>query len=287
MPSWLRIAAHAAGYGRPGPPIVTPMPAPARRALDRLIRARRGEGPQLPAKDVPPPAPWSLERPMLEYWADRVRQSTRDSYVGVPLGKMPEDLRVYEHLLWLTRADTVIELGAYSGGSALWFRDRLRTFERYGHVRDPRVISIDVDIALAAETLGRVDPEFERDITIVAGDVTDPDLPARIAQLVRPGAHCLVVEDSAHVYQTTFAALKGFARFVPRDGFFVVEDGYVDVEGLKLGPEWNWDGPTGVLPAMHDWLQTPEGRQFEVRRDFELYGITSHPGGFLRRVSGS
>jgi cephalosporin hydroxylase len=222
---------------------------------------------------------------MLDYWADRVRQSTRDWYVGVPLGKMPEDLRVYEHLLWLTQTDTVIELGTYSGGSALWFRDRLRTFERYGHIREPSVISIDVEIDLANETLERVDPDYRRDITLVAGDVTDPALPGRIEQLVRPGATCLVVEDSAHVYETTMAALKGFARFVPRAGFFVVEDGYVDVEGLKLGPAWNWSGPSGVLPALHDWLQTPDGRQFEVQRDFELYGITSHPEGFLRRIA--
>ena len=41
--------------------------------------------------------------------------------------KFPEDLRVYEHLLWQTAPSTVIEVGVKDGGSALWFRDRLRT----------------------------------------------------------------------------------------------------------------------------------------------------------------
>jgi cephalosporin hydroxylase len=237
-----------------------------------------------PDEHIPPPARWSLHRPSIDYWADRVKQSTRDSYAGVPLGKFPEDLRVYEHILWLDAPDTIIEIGAYSGGSALWFRDRLRALEHYGRIRDPRVISIDVDVSLPTGTLTRVDPGWERDITLVAGDVTDPALPEQIAALVRPDARCLVIEDSAHTYETTAAALRGFARFVPPQGFFVVEDGYVDVDRLKLGPKWGWDAPSGVLPALREWLATEQGREFESRRDFEVYGITSHPEGFLRRI---
>jgi cephalosporin hydroxylase len=90
----------------------------------------------------------------------------------------------------------------------------------------------------------------------------------------------MVIEDSAHVYETTTAALRGFARFVPAGGFFVVEDGCVDVEEMRLTPDW----PRGVHPALNDWLETPAGRRFTVRRDLELYGLSCHPGGFLQRV---
>jgi hypothetical protein len=38
-----------------------------------------------------------------------------------------------------------------------------------------------------------------------------------------------------------------------------------------------------VLPAIAEWLQTPAGAEFTVREDLELYGITSHPGGYLQR----
>jgi len=251
------------------------------RITPRQLRARSSTS--SPAEQIPPPARWSLSRPTLDYWADRVKQSTRDWYAGVPLGKFPEDLRVYEHILWLDAPDTVIEIGTYSGGSALWFRDRLRAFERYGRVRAPHIISIDIDVDLPAETLAKVDPGYEHDITLVAGDVTDPELPDQIAGLLREDARCIVIEDSAHTYETTMAALRGFARFVPPNGFFVVEDSYVDVHRLKLGPRWGWDAPSGVLPALHEWLRR-EGTEFEIRRDFEVYGVTSHPEGFLRRV---
>ena len=80
------------------------------------------------AQQSPPPAVRAqLEAPLRDYWLDRVRQHMQDSYLGVPLVKFPEDLRVYEHLLWRSRTNVVIELGTFRGGSALWFRDRLRT----------------------------------------------------------------------------------------------------------------------------------------------------------------
>jgi cephalosporin hydroxylase len=85
----------------------------------------------------------------------------------------------------------------------------------------------------------------------------------------------------------TRTALDALAGFVPAGGFFVVEDGHVDI------PRLHPDGPPeikqlgirtgGVLPAISEWLKTPAGAEFRVREDLELYGITSHPGGYLQR----
>jgi len=230
---------------------------------------------------VPAPLPATVEigldDTVRDYWLLRARQHLQDSYAGVPLLKFPEDLRVYEHLLWQAAPEVVIELGARFGGSALWFRDRLRALRSWGRIETLRVISVDLDIELARAHLTAVDPGLE-DLVLLSGDLLDPELPARVAEHLPPGAPCLVIEDSAHVYETTLAALEGFTDFIPPGGYFVVEDGCVDVEELRL-PEW----PRGVLPALADWLASPAGREFEVRRDLELYGISCHPGGFLQR----
>ncbi|HEX5193959.1 MAG TPA: class I SAM-dependent methyltransferase, partial [Solirubrobacteraceae bacterium] len=189
---------------------------------------------------------------VVDYTRARLRQHTDDSYASVPLSKFPEDLRVYEHLLWLSDPDVVIELGTQFGASALWFRDRLNALSRYRPGRRRRVISIDYDLRLARESLGLADRSPASQITLIEADVTDPSLPDRVAALIEPNARCFVIEDTAHVYETTRAALDGFARFVPPGGFFVVEDGCVDVDELRIDEDW----PRGVLPALHDWLQT-------------------------------
>jgi cephalosporin hydroxylase len=92
---------------------------------------------------LPPTVSIDLGQSLHTYWLDRARQHTSDSYAGVRISKFPEDLRVYEHLLWASRANTVIEIGAHYGGSALWFRDRLRTLAQYGRISGEHVISID------------------------------------------------------------------------------------------------------------------------------------------------
>jgi cephalosporin hydroxylase len=255
---------------------------------------------------LPPTIKLAPGETVTEYTRDRLRQHTYDSYVGVPLSKLPEDLRVYEHLLWFSEATVVIELGVQFGSSALWFRDRLRTFAYYRREPPPRprpaglrerlrhglarrpaaparaqvlVIGIDIDISQARGNLEQADPAYDDDIRLIEASVTDPALPDQVAKLIPPEARCLVVEDSAHSYETTMASLRGFSRFVPVNGFFVVEDGAVDIEELRIDPRI----PRGVLPAITDWLEH-EGTGFTVRADMELYGVTSNPGGFLERT---
>lgn len=231
--------------------------------------------------EFPRATPLDLQATVREYWFERASRHTHDSYAGVRLAKFPEDLRVYEHLIWASRPTAVIEIGTLRGGSALWFRDRLRTLADYGHIARPLVISIDLDVEGAREDLGAADPAYEETITLLQRDVADPDLPDEVASLLPADARCLVVEDSAHTFRTTTAALRGFERFVALRGFFVVEDGSVDHEEMRIRADW----PRGVLHAVREWLETAEGRKFRTRRDLEIYGITSHPEGFLQRIA--
>jgi cephalosporin hydroxylase len=221
-----------------------------------------------------------LDDPVRTYWSARVAQHLHDHYADVPLLKFPEDLRVYEHLLWETRTSVVIEIGTHSGGSALWFRDRLRTLRSYGRIAEPSVISIDLDITPARTAIAGVDPELA-DITLIEADVRDDSLPGRVERLLPTGATCMVVDDSAHTYESTRAALSGFARFVAAGGFFVVEDGCVDVEEMRVDPDW----PRGVIPAIEEFLASSDGRDFVARRDLERYGMTCHVNGYLQRVA--
>jgi cephalosporin hydroxylase len=219
---------------------------------------------------------------LLDYWRARVAQHLSDSYAGLKLSKFPEDLRVYEHLLWLQAPDTVIEIGTQFGASALWFRDRLRTLQAYGRIeRDPLVVSVDVDQSAARGGLRAVDPRYEEQIVLVEGDVLSPDTAAAVREHVAGRERRFVIEDSAHVYATTRAALDAFASLVPVGGFMVVEDGCVDIEKLRISEDW----PRGVLPALDDWLASAPGHDFQVRRDLELYGVSCHPRGFLQRVA--
>ncbi|MBJ7355251.1 MAG: class I SAM-dependent methyltransferase [Thermoleophilaceae bacterium] len=217
------------------------------------------------------------------YWRERAEQHVLDSYVGVSLSKFPEDLRAYEHLLWDQQPDILLELGCQHGGSTLWFRDRLLALARYEGWTNQvcRVVAVDIDISSARDHLTSADPDWEDRITLIEGDICDPALVERVRAEIPSGANTMVVEDSAHTEHTTRCALENFADFVPVHGYFVVEDGLVDIDALRIHENW----PRGVLPAVDRWLESPAGGCFEQRRDLEFYGVTSHPFGILRRTS--
>jgi hypothetical protein len=60
---------------------------------------------------------------------------------AVPMKKDPFDQTLYPLLLWELRPATVIELGAFKGGSAIWVADLMSLFEI-----DGRVFSFDIDM---------------------------------------------------------------------------------------------------------------------------------------------
>lgn len=248
--------------GEPAPP--TPSPTSAPRALDEPALPQRVQA--------------ALDEPVAELWRRRLAQHRGDWYAGLRLQKFPEDLRAYEHVMWASDPEVVIELGSHRGGSSLWFRDRLAALGRYRPATRRLVVAVSHDTGAAREGVALRDPRWAEDIVFVDGDVRDPELPGRVGRHLRPGTRCLVVEDTAHRYDTTRAALDGFSRFVQPGGFFVVEDGVVDVAELT-GP-----GPSGgVLRAVQDWLGSASGQHFHVRPEMELYGLTSSPGGWLQR----
>ena len=70
--------------------------------------------------------------------------------------KDPLDQTILQQLLWELKPRTVIEFGAYKGGSALWIADMLKLFGCQS-----RVVSIDIDLSLLdAEARKSSDVEF-------------------------------------------------------------------------------------------------------------------------------
>ncbi len=218
-----------------------------------------------------------------DLYLERVWTHMADEYVGIRMRKFPEDLHTLERIVWDQRVDTVVELGTGHGGSALWFRDRLRTFRAYRGGPPPLVVSADRAIDEASWRLEAVDPGYAADIHLVAGDIRHADLADAVRSMLSPARRILVVEDSAHMYDTTLAALRNFADLVPVDGFFVVEDGHRDYPGML--PDDMPSKVNGVLVAVDEWLASDDGRRFAMRRDQERYVVTSNPRGWLQRVS--
>ena len=184
-------------------------------------------------------------------------------YRGVPLLKNPFDLALYPLLLAQQQPATLIEIGSYGGGSALWFAD-----QRPGM----RVLSIDLEPP--------VDVAHEN-VTFLRGDACDLGRVLTDEVMSAVARPLLVIEDSSHVAGTTAAVLTFFDRWLRPGEYIVVEDGILTAMSVAE----TYDG--GPLRAIHEFLARTNGK-YEIDRSFcDYFGrnVTWNVDGYLRRVS--
>jgi len=129
------------------------------------------------------------------------------SWRGVPLLKDPWDMTLYPMLLWELRPATVIELGTFIGGSALWLADLVSAFGT-----GSRIVSVDCDLSRVRFEDPRI--EFVKaDLSLVSDG-----FPVPLAELPHPW---LVIED-AHV--NLAGVLAHLDRYMEDGDYMVVED---------------------------------------------------------------
>lgn len=198
----------------------------------------------------------------MPYLYGRQQQSLYDHYKGVTLAKTPEDLRVYQHVIWQTKPDTIVELGTYHGGSAMWFADQIRTL-----CGDPNPTVITVDL----EPVSIPDPG----VIVITGDLASVSPAVHATVFDRDSKRVMVIDDSGHTYQTTTNALRLYHDLVTPGCYFVVEDGCVD-------EPWHLPSFVGVVqPAIADFL----GKHPEFTgHDYRPYGFGMYPNGWLERT---
>lgn len=155
------------------------------------------------------PRAWPLDR-----WADAPRDLGYDDFSryhwrGLRLLKDPETQAAYHNLLWELRPRTIIELGVFSGGSLVWFRDLTKMMGL-----DCQVIGLDRNLARCQIPAGEM-----TNISLHEGDCAQLDTLAPL----RAVAHPLIVIDDAHV--NTFNVLKWAVDNVLELGdYFIIED---------------------------------------------------------------
>ena len=187
-------------------------------------------------------------------------------YQGLALQKNPFDLALYSLLLDRSKPRTLIEIGSYQGGSAIWFADQAGLLGL-----GLEVLSIDLEVPAAAA---------RPSVTFLRGDARELGAvlpPSRMSTLLRP---LMVVEDSSHMAATTAAVLEFFDPWLRSGEYIVIEDGIVsDMRIANL-----YDG--GPLRAIDEFLEKSAGR-YEIDRglcDYFGRNVTWNVNGYLRRL---
>jgi cephamycin C biosynthesis protein len=156
------------------------------------------------------PRAWPLDR-----WANAPRDLGFDDFShyhwrGLRLLKEPATQSAYHDLLWELRPRTIIELGVYSGGSLVWFRDLTKLIGI-----DCQVIGVDKNLAQCQIPTSEMSNIVLHEADCAAVESLEP---------LRPAArHPLIVVDDAHC--NTFNIMRWAVDHLLEEGdYFIVED---------------------------------------------------------------
>jgi len=188
------------------------------------------------------------------------------TYKGVRCLRNPFDQAILLKLIWDLKPKCLIEIGSNQGGGALWFADMLSI----AGLGCP-VVSIDRNPVTKLS-----DPR----IAFLAGDAAqlgDTLTPDMRAALPHPW---LVVEDSAHTYEVTLAALRFLADATTAGDVVVIEDGVLS----DLGMDAKYDG--GPNRALAKFFETSPDVFRLLPQYCDMFGLnaTYNPNGYLLRT---
>jgi len=195
---------------------------------------------------------------------------------GVPIVKDPLSLTVNQQLLWEVKPQTVIEFGAYKGGSALWTADMLKMFGCKS-----RVISIDIDLSLL-DPLARESPDVE----FIEGDLFQVEK-CFPADFLKNLPHPWFVMEDAHVNMVK--VLEYFDAFTKPGDYICVEDTNASIpfdtkQGFTDMPGFTETG-SAKLNALKEFLTGRSQKYLVDQRytDFFGYNATWNMNGYLKR----
>lgn len=196
-----------------------------------------------------------------------LRNKLFPNWMGHKLVKYPNDILLYQEIIFDNKPDFIIDSGTCWGGSALFFANMLDL------VGKGQVITIDkyTDTGIKGPFSGGIinSDEFPKHprITYLVGGSTSYDILAKVREMVGTGS-VMVSLDSCHTRAHVKRELHHYGEIVTSGQYMVVED-------TNMGE----DGPMGAV----NWYmsQTKKFKQMPLEN---RYLITLNAGGWLQKV---
>lgn len=207
-----------------------------------------------------------------KYWVHQT------NWMGEPILNLPQDMFALQEIMFRTRPDYVLEIGAAWGGSLLFYSTMMQAWGGKG------VIAVDIYIPPdLKERIGSHGAISDR-ITWIEGSSTDPSTLKKIQAIVGKDARVLVILDSDHTHEHVLAELNMYSALVQPGQYMVCSDGVIELIPANPHRPREWGPGNNPLTAIREFLQNNDAFVVDEELEAKLL-FTCNPSGYLRRVS--
>ncbi|PSC69306.1 cephalosporin hydroxylase [Micractinium conductrix] len=203
--------------------------------------------------------------------AERHMLFKHQRWLGAACLQNPFDAWSIQDIIFTVKPQLIIETGSANGGSALLWASLLQATGVSG-----KVITIDVeDPALKGHSESGLanpwdNPLWKQFVTFVHGSSTNASVVAKAKQATVNAERVLVLLDSSRAADDVAAEAELYCPLATPGSYCIVQ-------GTKLG-RLSSDNP--FAGVQHFLLKHPD---FSIDRSRELYLLTDHPRGYLKR----
>jgi len=204
------------------------------------------------------------------------KYSYQFDWLGIPIIQMPEDLVIFQEIVYKTQPDLIIETGVARGGSIVFWASIQKLCGITG-----KVLGVDIDIREHARNAIN-NSNFKSEINLIEGSSVEHEVVDQVKNIVSQHNRIMVVLDSNHTHEHVLSELAVYSKFVTKDCFLLVLDTVID--DLKIDSDRPWGPGSSPKSAVKEFmLKNP--KQFANEQSYENRALLSvAPYGYWRKI---
>lgn len=202
----------------------------------------------------------------------------KNSWMGVPIIRLPEDILLQQEIIWAEKPDLVIEVGVARGGG-LVLNASLQAMSGI----TPKVLGIDNKVFRHTRDSIEANP-YSSAITLLEGDSTSSTIIDLVSSFTCSSKNTLLVLDSDHSSDHVYKELTLYAPLLSAGSVVIVCDTLIDELPPGTYPNRTWNDGKGPLDAVQRFLaNNPDFEPFMSDETRSLI-LTEIRDGIMRKV---
>lgn len=204
------------------------------------------------------------------------KYSYQFDWLGVPIIQMPEDLILFQDIVYKTQPDLIIETGVARGGSVVFWASIQKLCGITG-----KVLGVDIEIRQHAKN-AIFDSNFKDEIHLIEGSSVEDQVVNQVKNYVSQHKKIMVVLDSNHTHEHVLSELEIYSKFVTKDCFMLVLDTVIDDLNIDLDRSW---GPGSSPKSAVKEFMSKNSEEFIHEQSYENRALLSvAPYGYWRKI---
>lgn len=192
----------------------------------------------------------------LQVAAERHNYTYTWEWAGAPIIRLPDDIVLFQEIVWDYRPERIVETGVARGGSVILSASLMRLAGL-----EPSVLGIDIEIFPHTRELLDGHPLSEG-ITLLESDSTVPAAADEVRHFLGGCERALLVLDSNHTHEHVLAELRSLGTLLPGGAMILVADTLIEEFPAGHFANRPWDRGDNPFTATQQFLAE--------RDDFEM-----------------